>query len=774
MSNKKTTYSARQIFRLSALQRLLILTFSVSLYACSGDSSISDENSSVVIDGTVLTSSVNLPISTDTQVFLDKNQNFQLDANEVVATVKPYIGSFHLEIPALTNDELDSSFLVASNSPNSKQSYYLASPLSAFVKPNTEGGFTTKPAVISPLTSLVSGEMMANQLNVSQATETLSSFTNNIDTLENYTISSNLLATELAKNIIDQWKATSTNKENTNLLESFINNTSTTKATLLQNAHPSGNVNLSASNLIQPTVNINSVTAIPGSSYMVVYKQGAAGNPNDIANSSAAIRSQMEVTGQQVAKTYGGVFKFAYSSAVRGFSLAIPNTKVTEFIDGMQRNPNVDYVEEDIPVFTNAISQTPAIWGLDRIDQTALPLNNTYTYANNGTGVHAYIIDTGLNENHQEFTGRVDPGFTAIPDGRGTGDCKGHGTHVAGIIGGTTYGVAKKIRLTPIRVFDCNGTSSLSGIIAGIDWIIQNGHLPGVINLSLGASVSNTFDQAINNLHNAGYVVVVSAGNYAGDACNQSPARVPLAITVGSSDINDVKSYYSNYGICVDLFAPGSNIKSAWFNSTTDSNTISGTSMSAPHVAGVAALYLQSNPTATPLQINYALLNSATNRLTGSLGPSSPNRLLRVSNTPDFTPVNQPIYVPPITSPLPPTPVPANPPSKPSKPFRIVSIKSIKATTVKVTKTTWKSNVVITLFTSNNGPIDESIITASFTLGGSNLVCKTNLSGTCTITSGTLSNTKTSSTITVTGITGESLAYLKRSNKIVSLTIKRP
>ncbi len=716
-----------------------------------------------------MTSSANLPISTSTQVFLDKNQNFQLDANEAVANVKPYVGSFRLEIPALSQEDLDSAFLVASSTPNSNQAYYLASPLAAFVKNNDQGGFTSQTAVISPLTSLIAGEMMANQLSVSEATENLSAITENVNTLENYTVSGNLTSKQIAQDIINQWKPIQSSEKNTNLLTSFTTNSNTTKASLISKTFEKEGSNLLSNNPIQSSIT-NTVTPVPGTSFVVVYKQGGSGSPNDLSSSNL---TDMQVTGKQIAKKYGGEFKFSYSSALRGFSLAIPNTKITDFIEGMQRNPNVDYIEEDVLVH-NDINQTPATWGLDRIDQLALPLNNIYSYTRNGTGVNAYVVDSGINPTHQEFLGRVKPGFTSIYDGKGTVDCKGHGSHVAGIIGGTTYGVAKNVNIIPVKVFDCNGSSSLSGILAGLDWIIQNGKLPGVINMSLGASPSNTFDQAVNNVIKAGFVLVVSAGNFAGNACDQSPARSPGAITVGSSDDNDTKSYYSNYGVCVDLFAPGSYIKSAWFRNDTDTNVISGTSMSAPHVTGVVAQYLQHNPTATPQQINYAIINSSRSSLVGSLGTGSPNRLLKIAVTPDFTPVNQPIYVPPITSPLPPAPPPPPISTKPTKPFRIISVNVLRSTSVKVSSTTWKTTVKVRLYASNNGPLDESLVNASFTAGGANLTCLTNTDGICFITSGILPMSRGQTRIIINGVTGETLGYLKRGNKISELIIPRP
>ena len=749
----------------------VILLSSIFMYACSGDSSVSSQDSAVVLEGTVLTSSTKLPISTSTEVFIDHNQNFILDDNETLASVKPHIGQFTLEIPALTPAQLESSFLVARNTPVQGQTYYLASPLAAYVHTNSSGGYTSQSAVISPLTSLVASEMLSNQQTLAEATSIVNQITKNSQPLENYILSSNSNAAQLAQGVISSWKPASTDNDLSSLQSSFANNSDVTKASLL--ASNQNSINTSSVSFMKPSAVPNGITNLAGSSFVVVYKQGGAGNPNDhIAANN--IRREMEVTGQQIARKYGGTFKYAYSSAIRGFSLAIPNVKVQDFVDGMQRNPNVDFIEEDFPVNLDAGTQVPLNWGLDRIDQDNLPLNNSYSYINDGTGVNAYVIDTGLNSNHQDFTGRVKPGFSAIQDNLGTTDCKGHGTHVAGILGGTTYGVAKNVQITPIKIFDCYGSSSMSGILAGIDWIIQNGSLPGVINMSIGISVSHTIDQAVNSAYEAGYVVVASAGNFAGRACDQSPARASNVITVGSSDITDTKSYFSNYGVCVDVFAPGSSIRSSWFSQNDAYNILNGTSMSSPHVAGVAALILQSYPNAKPQEINYAILNAANTNMVGSLGTDSPNRLLRVTNTPDFTPFNQPIYVPPINTPLPPAPPKDTVTKKPAIPFRIIAIKSIAAKRIKVSKTTWKTLTTITIYTTNNGPLQEATITAKFSIGGANLTCTTNSAGICSIPSGIISNTKKSTVMTITGVDGENVGYLSRVNKVKALTIKKP
>lgn len=312
-----------------------------------------------------------------------------------------------------------------------------------------------------------------------------------------------------------------------------------------------------------------------------------------------------------------------YGNALAGFAAHASPQSVQRLLN----DPRVDYVEEDGMVYPVG-TQSGATYGLDRIDQRDLPLNGSYVYDWVGSAVRAYVIDTGILASHSDFGGRVLSGYTAIADGRGTTDCNGHGTHVAGTIGGATWGVAKSVRLVPVRVFGCTGGSANSTIIAGIDWVRVNRVLPAVANMSLGGSASSATDTAVNNLINSGVTVVVAAGNDNANACNYSPARVTNAITVGSTTSTDYRSSFSNYGSCVNIFAPGSSIKSAWYTSTTATNTISGTSMASPHVAGAAVLVLAANNAASPATVRSTIYNKATLNRLFSIGTGSPNRLL--------------------------------------------------------------------------------------------------------------------------------------------------
>jgi subtilisin family serine protease len=330
-----------------------------------------------------------------------------------------------------------------------------------------------------------------------------------------------------------------------------------------------------------------------------------------------------------LAREQGGSVEHIYRHALNGFAFRGSAAAA----DALEKNPRVTLVEADAEV-TLEDTQTGATWGLDRIDQRALPTNGSYLYEHTGTGVTAYIIDTGVLPTHQEFGGRASVGADFVGDGKNGIDCNGHGTHVAGTIGGATYGVAKDVDLVAVRVFGCTGGSAWTTIIAGIDWVIGNhaAGTPAVANMSLSGPAISSMDTATNNLINDGVATAVAAGN--GDfigrqanACNYSPARVPAAMTISATDNTDTKASWANYGNCVDWFAPGVSIKSAWYSSATATNTISGTSMATPHTAGVAALYLETHTTATPAAVRTALYDATTKAVVKSSSTTN-NHLL--------------------------------------------------------------------------------------------------------------------------------------------------
>lgn len=359
------------------------------------------------------------------------------------------------------------------------------------------------------------------------------------------------------------------------------------------------------------------VESDPCSDFIVVFQPGfARSNSTELLKNSSA----------QIKRQFNSIFNGALVNGPLSKMQALAN------------NPNVLVVEDDLEVTAFAI-QSSAPWGLDRIDQITLPLSASFDDGDlAGANTYAYVVDTGIDATNTDFEGRVTPGFTAVLDGQGSKDCNGHGTHVAGTIAGARFGVAKKTTLIPVRVLDCSGSGSYSSVITGLDWIAAN-HKPGeaaVVNMSLGGPASSTLDGAIKNLISKGVNVVVAAGNSSADACNYSPARVPDALTVGATTDSDQRATYSNFGSCLDIFAPGSSITSTWLGSNA-TNTISGTSMASPHVAGVVARFIANNSGLTPQQVANSLKKSGTSSVLSDVGSSSPNSLLFLNVTPDTT-----------------------------------------------------------------------------------------------------------------------------------------
>ena len=356
------------------------------------------------------------------------------------------------------------------------------------------------------------------------------------------------------------------------------------------------------------------VFAAGSADYIVVLKDAAA--------APAAVASDH-------GKRYGASVNRIYGHALKGYAARLDARQLLD----VRADGAVDYVVPD-GIAAIETTQTGATWGLDRIDQRKLPLSGTFTYTNTGAGVTAYVIDTGIRVSHAEFGGRATSGWDFVNNDADASDCNGHGTHVAGTIGGTTYGVAKNVALVAVRVLDCGGSGSWSGIIAGIDFVTAE-HQPGepaVANMSLGGGANLAVDQAVRNSIADGVSYAVAAGNSNASACAFSPARVAEAMTSGASTSTDRKASFSNWGSCMDWFAPGQDITSAWSSGDSATNTISGTSMASPHTAGVAALYLQSSPSASPAAVHKALGSAATRKTISGLhrllNPGTPNLLL--------------------------------------------------------------------------------------------------------------------------------------------------
>ena len=466
---------------------------------------------------------------------------------------------------------------------------------------------------------------------------------------------------------------------------------------------------------------------IPGR-YIVVFKDSV---PNASAEAATVMRGR------------GGRHHHTYSRVLKGFAASLSDTE----LQAIRNNPKVDYIEQDQTVTLNQVQspENQATWGLDRIDQADRPLDTQYHFNYTGAGVNAFIIDTGIRPDHVEFSGRLLTGFNVIADTNGTSDCNGHGTHVAGIVGGATWGVAKGVSLIPVRVLDCSGAGSLSDVIAGIDWVANSPLRPAVANLSLGTSASPSLDAAVAGAVNKGVTVVVAAGNSNADACNFSPARTPSAITVGASTSSDARASYSNFGSCLDLFGPGSTITSAWNTSATASNTLSGTSMASPHVAGVAALALAANPTASPAAlVSFLTANTTANRL-ASIGTGSPNRL--VYSLAAGAPTEQ-----------------AN---------QVVAVRSLVGSATR-TSSNWQAVATVTIrnVTTSAG-VANATVSGSFSPGGT-ASCVTGSAGSCSMSSAMLSLSTRETQMTVNNLSGTSLTYDSSQNSVSQIRIRRP
>ncbi|GAA3886489.1 hypothetical protein GCM10022243_59120 [Saccharothrix violaceirubra] len=347
---------------------------------------------------------------------------------------------------------------------------------------------------------------------------------------------------------------------------------------------------------------------------------------------SASPRALSNSTADSLVKKHGGQVRTAWQHALNGFHASLSPTQARR----IAADPRVQFVQADLPVKITGTQTNPPSWGLDRVDQRNLPLDNKYTYEQTASSVTAYVIDTGIRTTHQDFGGRATWGTNTV-DSQNT-DCHGHGTHVAGTVGGTSYGVAKQVKLVAVKVLNCQGSGSSSAVVNGINWVTSNARKPAVANMSLGGGADSAIDSAVRSSINAGITYAIASGNDNKDACSSSPARVTEAITVNATTNTDGRASFSNFGTCTDIFAPGNGITSAWKDSDTSTNTISGTSMATPHVAGAAAIYVANNPSATPAQVATGLYGASTPSKVTSPGSGSPNRLLYIEATAPQTP----------------------------------------------------------------------------------------------------------------------------------------
>lgn len=457
------------------------------------------------------------------------------------------------------------------------------------------------------------------------------------------------------------------------------------------------------------------------------------------AKATAVATAADAVVAQSVRRLVpGAAVRQHFAHAIEGFVVNVPWAQAQAVADELARNPAVDAVEVDRAVRVDQASPATRIldaaaWGVDRIDQRARSFDGRFMHPANGRGVSIFVVDTGISP-HSQFDTRLRAGFSTVNDGRGTADCHGHGTHVAGTAAGATLGVAAGASLVPVRVMDCRGSGSSSAIIAGLDWVATQGTRPGVVNMSLGGAVSTSIDAAVQRLMAVGFSVVAAAGNSNADACMGSPARAPGVVAVAASDQADAKASFSNWGACVSLWAPGVGITSAGPASATAKAVMSGTSMAAPHVAGAAALLLQTQPTLTAAQVQSNLKQQATPNLVMGVTQNMTRGLLFVGG--------------------------ASQPAPPPPPQTVVQVAGITMATQMPAIGSWSAQALVRVVNNRAQPVAGARVAGRFSNMTAEVSCTTAASGTCSLSSAAAAwGAMPTIGFAVTGVTGTQMAY---------------